>query len=57
MLRIRIRGTCAKKFDDAIAVFKLNTQLYPNSWNAYDSLAEALADDGQEDFAKRRHNL
>ena len=32
-----------KSFDEAIEVFKLNAEAYPNSWNAYDSLAEAYA--------------
>ncbi len=29
--------------DDAIEVFELNTVLYPDSWNVYDSLGEAFA--------------
>jgi CubicO group peptidase (beta-lactamase class C family) len=29
-----------KRFDDALEVFKLNVSLHPDSWNAYDSLAE-----------------
>jgi glyoxylase-like metal-dependent hydrolase (beta-lactamase superfamily II) len=31
------------KVDKAIAMFKLNVKLYPQSWNVYDSLGEALA--------------
>ncbi len=30
------------KTDEALAVFKLNVQKYPDSWNVYDSLAETL---------------
>jgi glyoxylase-like metal-dependent hydrolase (beta-lactamase superfamily II)/ubiquinone/menaquinone biosynthesis C-methylase UbiE len=30
-----------QKLDEAIAVFALNTELYPDSWNVYDSLGEA----------------
>lgn len=30
-----------KKYDLAILIFKINTELYPNSANTYDSLAEA----------------
>jgi len=30
-----------KNFEGAIAVFSLNCDLYPESWNVYDSLAEA----------------
>ncbi len=29
-----------KRVDDAIPLFELAVELYPNSWNAYDSLAE-----------------
>ena len=32
-----------KKVDEAIAVFKKNVEAHPQSWNAHDSLAEALA--------------
>ena len=32
-----------KSFDDAIEVFKLNVEVYPDSWNAYDSLAEGYS--------------
>lgn len=34
------------KVMDAIAVFKLNVQLFPKSWNVYDSLGEAYAEAG-----------
>lgn len=34
------------KHDDAIAIFQLNTELFPNSWNVYDSLAEAFMTSG-----------
>ena len=32
-----------KKIDDALALFKANVTAHPESWNAHDSLAEALA--------------
>lgn len=32
-----------KKVQDAIAVFAFTTELYPDSWNAHDSLGEAYA--------------
>ena len=35
-----------KKYDEAIAVFRKNIKDYPNSWNVYDSLGEALAAKG-----------
>lgn len=37
--------------DDAIAVFKLNTQAYPESFNAYDSLGEAYMAKGDRPAA------
>jgi tetratricopeptide (TPR) repeat protein len=37
-----------KKLDQAIEVFKLNTQLYPDSYNTWDSLAEAYATAGKK---------
>jgi hypothetical protein len=36
-----------KKTDDAIAVFRYNVELYPDSANVYDSLGEALEGAGQ----------
>ena len=36
---------------DAIRIFKLNVEEYPKSGNAYDSLAEAYAKDGQKQEA------
>ena len=35
-----------KQVAAAVAVFEQNVKLYPDSWNAYDSLAEAYAADG-----------
>jgi tetratricopeptide (TPR) repeat protein len=32
-----------KKLPSALAIFKLNTELYPGSWNVFDSYGEALA--------------
>jgi tetratricopeptide (TPR) repeat protein len=37
-----------KQINDAIEVLKLNAKLYPNSANAYDSLGEALALNGDK---------
>jgi hypothetical protein len=36
----------ARKFEDAIAILQLNTEAFPQSSNAYDSLAEAYMDQG-----------
>lgn len=40
-----------EKFDDAIKVFSLNVNLFPSSWNAYDSLGEAYLKAGKKDLA------
>jgi len=41
----------AGNFPDAIAIFKLNVKLHPESWNVYDSLGEAYAKNGQRSLA------
>jgi uncharacterized membrane protein len=38
----------AKKFKEAIRIFQLNVEAYPQSSNVYDSLAEAYMDDGNK---------
>ncbi len=40
-----------KKYDDAIAIFKLNVDEHPLSANAYDSLGEAYLDSGNNKLA------
>jgi CubicO group peptidase (beta-lactamase class C family) len=40
-----------KKLPEAIALFKLNVEFYPNAWNVYDSLAEAYMTNGDKDLA------
>jgi imidazolonepropionase-like amidohydrolase len=40
-----------KKYPEAIAVFKLSTEMYPKSYNTYDSLAEAYMDNGSRNLA------
>lgn len=39
------------KSKEAIELFKLNVQLYPESWNVYDSLGEAYAAGGEKALA------
>lgn len=34
----------AKRYDDAIAAFRMNVDRYPSSWEVWDSLAEGLMD-------------
>jgi uncharacterized membrane protein len=41
----------AKKFNEAIRVFLLNIEAYPQSANTYDSLGEAYMDDGNKSRA------
>ena len=38
----------ANKFKQAIRIFQLNVEAYPQSGNTYDSLAEAYMDDGNK---------
>jgi len=40
-----------KNIDAALAIFKMNVELFPNSWNVYDSYGEALLKNGQKDSA------
>jgi glyoxylase-like metal-dependent hydrolase (beta-lactamase superfamily II) len=37
--------------DEAIAVFRMNVVLYPDSWNVYDSLAESCMNRGDDELA------
>jgi tetratricopeptide (TPR) repeat protein len=41
----------AKKLPEAIAYFKLNIEFYPQSFNVYDSLAEAYMANGDKELA------
>jgi pimeloyl-ACP methyl ester carboxylesterase len=43
------------KLTEALAVFKLNTLMYPNSWNAYDSYGETLLKNGQKQEALKMY--
>lgn len=45
----------ANRLNDAIEVFRLNVKLFPNSWNPYDSLGEALALAGNKDEAIKNY--
>ncbi|MBN1199897.1 MAG: tetratricopeptide repeat protein [Bacteroidales bacterium] len=44
-----------EKVDDAIEVFKLNTQDHPDSFNVYDSLGEAYMKNGDTDLAIKNY--
>jgi len=41
--------------DEAVAVFALNVQEYPESWNVYDSLGEAYLKQRNKKFAKKNY--
>jgi glyoxylase-like metal-dependent hydrolase (beta-lactamase superfamily II) len=49
LLGYRLLGQ--ERVDDAIAVFQLNVDRYPDSWNVYDSLGEAFAAKGNTERA------
>lgn len=40
-----------KNFKDAIRIFQLNIEVYPQSGNVYDSLAEAYMNNGDKELA------
>jgi tetratricopeptide (TPR) repeat protein len=44
------------KIDDAIEVFKKNTELFPQSWNVWDSLAEGYMNKGEKQLAIENYN-
>jgi tetratricopeptide (TPR) repeat protein len=43
------------KYKEAIKVFKLNVEYFPDSWNCYDSLAEAYMKDGNKKLAIKNY--
>jgi tetratricopeptide (TPR) repeat protein len=45
----------AKKTREAVAVFALNAELYPQSFNVYDSLADAYAAGGDKELAVKNY--
>jgi tetratricopeptide (TPR) repeat protein len=46
-----------KEVQNAIDVFALNVKLFPNSWNVYDSLGEAYANNGNTDEAIKNYEM
>jgi Tfp pilus assembly protein PilF len=49
--RLGYRVMGAGHLEDAMALFELNVAEFPDSWNAYDSLAEAFETAGKPDRA------
>jgi tetratricopeptide (TPR) repeat protein len=45
----------AKKLRESLAVFALNAELYPQSFNVYDSLADAYAESGEKELAMKNY--
>jgi Flp pilus assembly protein TadD len=43
------------KIGEAIAVFTLNTEFYPLSWNVFDSLGEAYMNKGDKEQAIKNY--
>jgi tetratricopeptide (TPR) repeat protein len=43
------------KTSEAIELFRINSIAYPDSWNVYDSLGEALLKDGQTEIAIKNY--
>lgn len=46
-----------KRTKDAIDVFKLNTKLFPKSWNVFDSLGEGYMNDGNTAEAIKNYEI
>jgi tetratricopeptide (TPR) repeat protein len=44
-----------KKYKEAIEIFKLSVEAYPQSYNTFDSLAEAYMDDGDTELAIKNY--
>ena len=44
-----------KKYDEAVAVLKLNVEAFPKSSNAFDSLGEAYMLEGERDLAIKNY--
>lgn len=44
-----------QKTKQAVEILKLNVEIYPNSFNSYDSLGEAFLADGQKDLAVQNY--
>jgi len=45
------------RIPEAIDIFRLNVEEHPNSWNVYDSLAEAYATQGDTEHAVNYYNI
>ena len=55
MNNLGYRLTRMKRLEQAIEIFKLNVESYPQSANAYDSLAEAYMMIGNKELARKNY--
>ncbi len=46
-----------EKYSAAISIFKLNTEFYPESYNTFDSLAEAYMKSGKKELAISNYEI
>jgi glyoxylase-like metal-dependent hydrolase (beta-lactamase superfamily II) len=51
--RLGYRYLNENKNAEAVAVFELNTKMYPESWNVFDSLGEAYLKSGKKEMAMK----
>ena len=49
--RLGYRFLQTERPEQAVALLRINVELYPESWNSYDSLGEALLATGDQDGA------
>lgn len=50
-----IEGAPKTNITEALEVFRITTELFPRSWNAYDSYGEALRKNGQRELASKMY--
>ena len=43
------------RLDEAIRIFEINVEKFPDAWNVYDSLGEALANKGDTKAARKNY--
>jgi tetratricopeptide (TPR) repeat protein len=43
------------RIDDAVEILRFNVELFPDSWNTYDSLGEAYLKQGNKELAAENY--
>ncbi len=51
LIRMGYQLLAGNKLEEAVELFKINAELHPNSWNAFDSLGEAYMRQGNDRLA------